>query len=78
MSEMFDINLISHVQGLDKKFSISEERPSSKRKVTDDNKHKGRHFNDSRTMKHTDNYNNNDDNFSEENKDNHAGIDITI
>ncbi|MCX5813489.1 MAG: hypothetical protein NT178_13245 [Proteobacteria bacterium] len=78
MGEMFDINLLSQVQGLDKKFSISKEQPRLKIKVTDDNKHKGRHYNDRRTMKNTDNYINNDDNFSGEDKDNHAGIDITV
>jgi hypothetical protein len=76
MSEMFDINLISQIQGLDKKSSISKERPGLKRKAPDD-KHKGRHYNDSKTMKNTDSYNNNNDNFSSEDED-QAFIDITV
>jgi hypothetical protein len=76
MGEMFDINLISQVQGMDKKFSISKEQPHPTRKVTDDSKHKGKHYNERKTTKNTDNYNN--DNFSGEDEDNRINIDITV
>jgi|GEM_PF-6880759 len=79
MGEMFDINLISHIQGTDKKFSISREQPHLKRKAPYDSKHSGRHNNDRRTVKKTDNYNDNDtDNFSGEDEGNCAGIDIIV
>jgi hypothetical protein len=77
MGEMFDINLISQIQGMDKKFSISKEQPRLKRKATDYSKNKNRHYNDRRVMKDTDNHNYDND-FSEEDKDNHDSIDITV
>jgi hypothetical protein len=73
MGELFDINLISHIQGTDKKFSISREQPHLKRKVPYDSKHSGRHNTDRRTVKDTDN-----DNFSGEDEEDRAGIDITV
>jgi hypothetical protein len=75
MGEMFDINLISHIQGTDKKFSISREEPHLKRKALYDSKHSNRHKNDRRTVKNTDNDN---DNFSGEDEENCVGIDITV
>ncbi len=77
MGEMFDINLISQIQGTDKKFSISKEQPRLKRKAPYNSKHGSRHNNDRSTVQKTDNYNDND-NFSGEDEGNCAGIDITV
>jgi hypothetical protein len=77
MGEMFNVNLISQIQGTDKKFSISKEQPHLKRKAPDVSKHGSRHNNDRRTAKNIDYYNNND-NFSGEDEGDHTGINITV
>ncbi|MCX5807257.1 MAG: hypothetical protein NT010_14545 [Proteobacteria bacterium] len=77
MGETFDTNLISQIHGLDKKFSISKEQPRLTRKITDEGKHRSRHYNEKKIMKNTDSYNDSD-NFSVVEEDNRACIDITV
>jgi hypothetical protein len=77
MGETFDINLISQIHGLDKKFSISKEQPRLTRRFNDEGKNRNRHYNEKKTMKNTDSYNDTD-NFSAEEEDNQAYIDITV
>ena len=76
MREMFDINLLSQVQALDRKFSISKEQSHLKRKSVDNDKHKGAHSDAGRNMK--DNDHSKDDNFAKEKEDSQTNIDITI
>jgi hypothetical protein len=77
MGETFDINLISQIHGLDKKFSISKEQPRLTRKFNDEDKHRKKHYNEKKIMTNTDSYNDSD-NFSLEKEDNQAYIDITV
>ncbi len=40
MKELFDINLLSQIKGLDKKLSISKEQLQLKRQINDERKNK--------------------------------------
>ena len=51
MNDMFDINLLSQIQALDRKLSVANERPRLKRKTTDDHKEKSSRFYENRTIK---------------------------
>ncbi len=77
MKDLFDINLISEIQGLDRKSSISREQVHLKRKKDIDNKSKNGRLHNKAAMKDT--YNSNEDNAStEQYEDNHGKINITV
>jgi hypothetical protein len=79
MYDMFDINLVSQIQALDRKFSVANEKPRLKRKSTDDHRRKGSHFREDKPFKPA--ANNNDDNKQESNRGSeslHSNIDITV
>jgi len=78
MGDIFDMNLLTAIHGLGKKFSISKEQPNLKRKTTDNNKHKGRHYNDTKTVKNIDHYDNKNDSFSGEDEGSNINVDITV
>ncbi|MCX5815063.1 MAG: hypothetical protein NTX75_02315 [Proteobacteria bacterium] len=41
MNELFDVNLLSQIKGIDKKLSISREQVQLKRQVAGEQKHEG-------------------------------------
>ena len=41
MNELFDVNLLSQIRGIDKKLSISREQVQLKRQVAEEQKHEG-------------------------------------
>ena len=41
MNELFDMNLLSQIKGIDKKLSISREQVQSKRQAAGEQKHEG-------------------------------------
>jgi len=79
MYDMFDINLLSQIQALDRKFSVANEKPRLKRKGTDDHKQKSSPFHESKLMKTVTNNNANNEQESDNNIESpHANIDITV
>jgi hypothetical protein len=75
MNDMFDINLLSQIQALDRKFSVAKEKSRLKRKGTDDNKQKG-YYSESKATKTAANKKEND--FIDEIESIHTNIDITV
>ena len=76
MNDMFDINLLSQIQALDRKFSVDKEKSRLKRKNADDHKQKSAYSNESKAIKNTTNHNKN--NFAEEIESTHININITV
>ncbi len=76
MNDMFDINLLSQIQALDRKFSVDKEKSRLKRKNADDHKQKSVYRNESKAIKNTTNHNEN--NFAEEIESTHININITV
>jgi len=75
MNDMFDINLLSQIQALDRKLSIANEKPRLRRKSGDEHKHKGSYWTQSKVFSATPNKT---EGILEERDDVHATIDITI
>ena len=72
MKDMFDMNLLSQVQALDRKLNISKEHLHLKRKSMDDDTHRGAYRDPKKPMKNTDN----NKNLTEEKQDTHINITV--
>jgi hypothetical protein len=79
MYDMFDINLVSQIQAMDRKFSLANEKPRLKRKSVDDHRQKNSHFRESKPIKPLA-YNSDNDRLDSDDdvKSLHANIDITV
>ncbi len=75
MNDMFDINLLSQIQALDRKMSLANEKPRLRRKTGDEPKHKGNYWSQSKVFK---NVAKNTDDPAEGTEGLHASIDITV
>ena len=76
MNDMFDINLLSQIQALDRKFSVANEKPRLKRRSADDHKEKGSRLYENRTIKTV--AKDGERNFLDETETIHTNIDITV
>jgi hypothetical protein len=79
MYDMFDINLVSQIQALDRKFSLANEKPRLKRKSTDDHRQKNSHFHENKPIRPATSTKDNDEQRPGSGIENlHANIDITV
>ena len=76
MNGMFDINLLSQIQALDRKFSVASEKPRLRRKGSDDHKQKSPSFYEGKPAKTPSSEDHHD--FPDGAEDLHANIDITV
>lgn len=75
MKELFDINLLSQIKGLDKKLSISKEQLQLKRQINDERKNKQDKQNQKNTIKEP--QNKKGTSIKKQDIDGHISIDIT-
>jgi len=70
MREIFDINLLSEIKGLDRKLSVSREHVTLKKQITEEQKNKGRQQMPKKQIK--------PNNESKEDKEEHLTVNITV
>jgi len=75
MKEIFDINLLSQIRGLDKKLPISKEQLQLKRQANEEQKHKHNKQNPKKPTKEP--QNKQDTSIKKQEIDGHISIDIT-
>jgi hypothetical protein len=76
MYDMFDMNLLTQIQALDRKFSLANDKPRLKRKTSDDHKEKGSHMPDRKTVGAV--VKDSDYDSPQEAENSHVNIDITV
>jgi len=75
MKELFDINLLSQIKGLDKKLSISKEQLQLKRQINEDRKNKQNKQNQKNPTREP--QNRQETSIKKQEIDGHISIDIT-